>query len=177
MALDKKIIDTLSQVTTATLTTLLLKKGLRNVWMRGTRPLNPGQPRLVGPAFTLRFVPAREDLATPESWSKPISTRAAIEAMPEGCITVVDAMVTGSPPGSILFWDAGAAPLSRETFRCSTHALGVAEAVELARALGKLPPQLGIFGIEGAGFEAGAPPSREVLRAVEKLAKRIAQEV
>ncbi|HRE13979.1 MAG TPA: ribonuclease activity regulator RraA [Usitatibacteraceae bacterium] len=92
MALDQNVIDTLSRVTTATITTLLLKKGLRNVWMRGTRPLNPGQPRLVGPAFTLRFVPAREDLATPESWSKPISTRAAIEAMPEGCITVVDAM-------------------------------------------------------------------------------------
>jgi regulator of RNase E activity RraA len=97
MALDGKIIDTLSRVTTATITTLLLKKGLRNVWMRGTRPLNPGQPRLVGPAFTLRFVPAREALATPESWSKPISTRAAIEAMPEGCITVVDAMgITGA---------------------------------------------------------------------------------
>ena len=92
MALDPKVISTLSQVTTATITTLLLKKGLRNVWMRGTRPLEPGQPRLVGPAFTLRFVPAREDLATPESWSKPISTRGAIEAMPEGCICVADAM-------------------------------------------------------------------------------------
>jgi len=92
MALDPKVISTLSQVTTATITTLLLKKGLRNVWMRGTRPLEPGQPRLVGPAFTLRFVPAREDLATPESWSKPISTRAAIEAMPEGCVCVADAM-------------------------------------------------------------------------------------
>jgi regulator of RNase E activity RraA len=46
----------------------------------------------VGEAFTLRFVPAREDLATPASWSTPISTRAAIEAMPEGCIAVVDAM-------------------------------------------------------------------------------------
>ncbi len=92
MALDAQVIDTLSKVTTATLTTLLLKKGLRNVWMRGTRPLRPDQPRLVGRAFTLRFVPAREDLATPESWSKPISTRAAIEAMPPGCITVVDAM-------------------------------------------------------------------------------------
>ncbi len=92
MALDKKVVSTLSQITTATITTLLLKKGLRNVWMRGTVPLNPGQPRLVGPAFTLRFVPAREDLATPESWSKPISTRAAIEAMPEGCIAVADAM-------------------------------------------------------------------------------------
>ena len=71
---------------------MLLKKGLRNVWLRGTRPLAPGQKRLVGPAFTLRFVPAREDLATPESWSSPISTRAAIEAMPPGCIAVVDAM-------------------------------------------------------------------------------------
>ncbi len=48
--------------------------------------------RTVGRAFTLRFVPAREDLATPESWSSPISTRAAIEAMPAGCIAVVDAM-------------------------------------------------------------------------------------
>jgi regulator of RNase E activity RraA len=71
---------------------VLLKKGLRNVWMRGARPLKPGQPKLVGRAFTLRFVPAREDLATPESWGAPISTRAAIEAMPEGCIAVVDAM-------------------------------------------------------------------------------------
>jgi regulator of RNase E activity RraA len=91
MSRDREIVSTLEKVTTATLTTLLLKKGLRNVWMRGTRPLDPGQPRLVGKAFTLRFVPAREDLATPESWSKPISTRGAIEAMPAGCIAVADA--------------------------------------------------------------------------------------
>jgi regulator of RNase E activity RraA len=92
MTLDRRTIATLAAVSTATLTTLLLKKGLRNVWMRGTRPLQPGQPRLVGRAFTLRFVPAREDLATPESWSSPRSTRGAIEAMPEGCIAVVGAM-------------------------------------------------------------------------------------
>lgn len=92
MADEQGIIDTLSSVTTATLTTLLLKKGLRNVWIRGAQPLREGQPRLVGRAFTLRFVPAREDLATPESWSSPRSTRAAIEAMPGGCIAVVDAM-------------------------------------------------------------------------------------
>lgn len=91
-SLDPAVVDILSAVTTATLTTILLKKGLRNVWIRGTKPLQPGQPRLVGRAFTLRFVPAREDLATPESWSSPISTRAAIEAMPLGCIAVVDAM-------------------------------------------------------------------------------------
>lgn len=89
---DNEIFAALRSVATATVTTVLLKKGLRNVWMRGTQPIRPGQPRLVGRAFTLRFVPAREDLATPESWSSPISTRGAIEAMPEGCIAVVDAM-------------------------------------------------------------------------------------
>jgi regulator of RNase E activity RraA len=92
MQLDPKVIATLSQVTTATLTTVLLKKGLRNVWLRGARPIRTGQPRLVGRAFTLRFVPAREDLATPESWGHPISTRAAIEDMPPGCIAVIDAL-------------------------------------------------------------------------------------
>jgi regulator of RNase E activity RraA len=92
MSLTPKSIEILKSVSSATITTVLLKKGLRNVWLRGTKPLRPGQPRLVGPAFTLRFVPAREDLATPESWGNPISTRAAIEAMPEGCIAVLDAM-------------------------------------------------------------------------------------
>ena len=92
LPLDPRIAEQLAGVSTATLTTVLLKKGLRNVWLRGTRPLAAGQPRIVGRAFTLRFVPAREDLATPESWSSPISTRAAIEAMPAGCVTVVDAM-------------------------------------------------------------------------------------
>ena len=92
MTLAKGAIDAAANVSTATLTTVLLKKGLRNIWMRGPRPLKPGQKRLVGRAFTLRFVPAREDLATPESWSSPRSTRAAIEAMPEGCVAVVDAM-------------------------------------------------------------------------------------
>ena len=90
--LSPAVVDKLKTIATATLTTVLLKKGLRNVWLRGTKPLQPGQPRTVGRAFTLRFVPAREDLATPESWSSPISTRAAIEAMPAGCICVVDAM-------------------------------------------------------------------------------------
>ena len=69
-------------VTTATLTTVLLKKGLRNIWVRGSFPLQPGQKRVAGPAFTLRFIPSREDLATPES---------AIEAMPEGCVAVIAA--------------------------------------------------------------------------------------
>ena len=88
----KAIIEILKGVSTATITTLLLKKGLRNVWMRGPRPQREGQGRVVGPAFTLRFIPAREDLATPEAWSSPRSTRVAIEEMPPGCLVVASAM-------------------------------------------------------------------------------------
>jgi regulator of RNase E activity RraA len=94
LPLPRDVVATLENCTTATLTTVLLKKGLRNVWLRGTRPIRAGQPRKVGRAFTLRFVPAREDLATPESWASPISTRAAIEAMPEGVIAVAGSMGT-----------------------------------------------------------------------------------
>ena len=85
------LIEALRHITTGTITTILLKKGIRRCWMSGPMPLQKSG-RLVGPAFTLRFVPVREDLATPESWSKPISTRGAIEAMPAGCIAVADAM-------------------------------------------------------------------------------------
>ena len=90
--MDTNIKAVLEGISTATLTTVLLKKGLRNVWLRGAFPKQPDQKRGVGTAFTLRFVPAREDLATPASWASPISTRAAIEAMDEGVIAVADAM-------------------------------------------------------------------------------------
>jgi len=93
IALDPASTRALESVTTATLTTVLLKKGLRNVWIRGAAPIGAAAGRRrAGRAFTLRFVPAREDLATPASWASPISTRAAIEAMPAGAIAVVDAM-------------------------------------------------------------------------------------
>jgi regulator of RNase E activity RraA len=92
MGRDVTTLEVLKGVSTATLTTVLLKKGLRNTWIRGAKPLKAGHPRLVARAFTLRFIPAREDLATPASWGAPISTRAAVEAMPPGCIAVVDAM-------------------------------------------------------------------------------------
>lgn len=90
---DRDAFEALRAISTATITTVLLKKGIRRCWMRGPRPLATAEGRrVVGRAFTLRFVPAREDLATPESWSSPRSTRGAIEAMPEGCVAVADAM-------------------------------------------------------------------------------------
>ncbi len=93
MTLDKTIADALRATSTGTITTVLLKKGVRSCYVRGPKPLVAGSGRrVVGPAFTLRFTPAREDLATVESWSSPRSTRAAIEDMPEGCIAVVGAM-------------------------------------------------------------------------------------
>jgi regulator of RNase E activity RraA len=90
-------IEKLKNITTGTITTILLKKGIRRSWMAGAMPLGFSGKRVVGPAFTLRFVPVREDLATPASWSAPISTRSAIEAMPPDCVVVADAMgVTGA---------------------------------------------------------------------------------
>lgn len=89
---DSAIRSILAQVSTATVTTLLLKRGVRNTWMRGPRPLGgKNQGRVVGRAFTMRFVPAREDLATPEALASARSTRAAIEAMPADCVVVADA--------------------------------------------------------------------------------------
>jgi regulator of RNase E activity RraA len=93
MALTSEIRQTLEGVSTATITTILLKKGIRRTWMRGPKPLAAGTtPRVVGEAFTLRFIPAREDVATPASWSAPKSTRSAIEEMPADVMVVVDAM-------------------------------------------------------------------------------------
>ena len=82
----------LAGVTTATITMILLKQGVRRTWMRGPRPLAADQQRVVGPAFTLRFVPGREDLATPESLASGRSTRAAVEVMPAGAVALIDAM-------------------------------------------------------------------------------------
>ncbi len=91
------LFDILHKVTTATISTMLLRKGIRRCWMNGPKALGARESRVVGRAFTLRFIPVREDLATVESWGNPVSTRAAIEEMPEGAVAVADAMgVTGA---------------------------------------------------------------------------------
>lgn len=104
----------------------------------------------------------------------PVSEPAAVlDLDPHTRAILVDAVVTGSAPGTIHSWDANALPLPRGTFRCSTHALGVAEAVEMARALGRLPASITIYGIEGAQFEFGAPPQAEVAAAARELARML----
>jgi regulator of RNase E activity RraA len=92
MALTSKLFDAYTRISTATITSVLLGMGIRNTYMRGPKFLCGSHDKIVGEAFTLRFVPMREDLATPESWMSPVSTRAAIEAMPSDVVAVVDAM-------------------------------------------------------------------------------------
>jgi len=92
MPSDQEIAAALAAVSTATLTTVLLKQGVRNAWMRGAAPLGAARGRVAGRAFTLRFIPMREDLATPAAWSSPRSTRVAVEQVPAGSVVVVDAM-------------------------------------------------------------------------------------
>jgi hydrogenase maturation protease len=90
-------------------------------------------------------------------------------------VIVVDAVMSGAPPGTITIWDARNSPFPVGQFRCSTHAFGVAEGIELARALGCLPSKLIVYGIEGIRFNSGEPPSPEVAEAVERLAQHIAK--
>ncbi|MDH3911949.1 MAG: ribonuclease activity regulator RraA, partial [Rhodospirillales bacterium] len=90
-AVGLEVIEVLASVSAATLSMQLLKRGIRNASMVGPRPLDPSGPRVAGPAYTLRYLPLREDLATLESYAKPGSIREAIEAVPSGAFVVIDA--------------------------------------------------------------------------------------
>jgi hydrogenase maturation protease len=90
---------------------------------------------------------------------------------------LIDAVRSGAAPGAIHRLDAGAEPLPPELFRSSTHHLGLAEAVELARALGRLPDRVVVYGIEGESFDTGSQLSSPVARAVTETARRVVEEV
>lgn len=77
-------------------------------------------------------------------------------------VLLLDTVQSGAEPGSLLRLDLTEEPLPARLASGSTHLLGVAEAVELARALGKLPAHLTFLGIEGSRFEMGAPLSEAV---------------
>jgi regulator of RNase E activity RraA len=89
--LDRATIDRLRLVSTATLTTQLFKRGLRNAFMQGVHPLGRYGGNLVGPAFTLRNIPAREDVDTVTVFGNPEHPqRRAIEITPEAHVLVID---------------------------------------------------------------------------------------
>jgi regulator of RNase E activity RraA len=81
----------LGKVSTATLCTALFKRGLRNQFIQDVRPLNPHLPNMVGEAFTLRYIPAREDLNTLSVFTNPHHPqRKAVEDCPPGAVLVMD---------------------------------------------------------------------------------------
>ena len=91
-------------------------------------------------------------------------------------VVVVDATVSGSRPGAINVWDGRTLPLSGIGFPCSTHAFGLGEAIEMARALGRLPAKLTVYGIEAASCDHGGTLSAAVAEAIELLARQLAAE-
>ncbi len=105
MALQPDTREKLKTVSTATLCTALFKRGFRNQYIQDVRPLNPGLPNMVGEAFTLRYIPAREDL-------NPITVfqdrahpqRKAVEECPPGAVFVIDSRkdARAASAGSIL---------------------------------------------------------------------------
>jgi hydrogenase maturation protease len=103
---------------------------------------------------------------------EPIGLVEALDAADE--VTIVDAVSSGAPPGTVHVFEAGAEPLPVELFGSrSTHALGLAEAIEIARSLGRLPSRVRVLGIEGASFDHGQGLSPEVEEAVEECTKSI----
>lgn len=91
-------------------------------------------------------------------------------------VIVIDAVMSGAAPGTIHRFEANTQPLPHNFFRYSTHAFGLAEAIELARALGELPPRFIVFGIEAADFTAGLGLSAAVDEAAQRLEEQISAE-
>ena len=90
---------------------------------------------------------------------------------------LVDAVSSGAAAGTVHRLDASEHALPAALFRGSTHHVGLAEAVELARALGRLPRQTVVFGVEASSFEVGGPLTPAVAASVEKVAATLREEV
>jgi hydrogenase maturation protease len=128
----------------------------------------------VGPAVAdrLRALAAGVDVVTCEDEpTRLLDAWSGAEAA-----LVVDAVSSGAAPGSVHRFDASAQALPAGVFRGSTHAFGVGETIELARALGRLPQRVVVYGVEGAGFAAGEGLSPEVEAVVEPLAHELLEE-
>jgi hydrogenase maturation protease len=83
---------------------------------------------------------------------------------------VIDAVRSGAPPGTVRRIDVGDQPLPADVrSSASTHLVGLADAIELARALGRLPPRVTVYGIEGERFDTGAPLSDSVAGAIDEV--------
>jgi regulator of RNase E activity RraA len=92
MALTEQCKTKLQSISTATLNGILFKRGLRNTYIRGVHLINPSAPRMVGAAYTLRYIPAREDLDHSDAFENLCHPqRKAVEECPAGSVFVIDA--------------------------------------------------------------------------------------
>lgn len=89
---------------------------------------------------------------------------------------IVDAVSSEAEPGSVHRFDATSAPLPSREFRSSTHALGIGETIELARAIGRLPSRVVVFGIEGEVFGSGTGLSDRAEDGVERAVDLVLEE-
>lgn len=156
---DPALLDALRQVSTATLSMQLLKRGIRRGTVQGVARLAGGVGRLVGPAVTLRFVPGREDLATPESYQAPFSLRSVIEAVPAGAVLVA---ATGGDATAGTIGDILAARLVRRgaagfiTDGAVRDLEGIAATgLAVFAAATTPPPSIGALALAGAGELVG----------------------
>ena len=90
---------------------------------------------------------------------------------------LVDACVSGAAPGALHRFDASHAPLPAARFGVSTHGMGLADALELARTLGTLPSLCVVYAVEGSSFAPGTPVSPAVARALPLVAERLCRDI
>ena len=92
-----------------------------------------------------------------------------------GLVVVTDAVRSGQPPGTVHVLHACHGPLPVRTGAGGTHGLGLAEVIELGRALDRLPPELVIVGVEAEQFGLGEPMSAQVRTGIELAAQAVAE--
>jgi hydrogenase maturation protease len=115
------------------------------------------------------------DVRIIEHDGEPASLLASLEGVEAAYL--IDASVSGMPSGHVRRLDVTSSPLPGGSFSASTHGLGLAEAVELARVLGDLPARCIVYAIEGSSFEPGAAPSSAVAVAMIDVGGRVRDEI
>ena len=142
---------------------------------RGDDGAGPAVARQVRAALTAGGLPQSRDIRVLECGGEASTLMEAWDGAPT--VILIDAVRSGTPPGHVHRIDAHCQPIPDSGVRPSTHAFGVAEAMALGRALGRLPARLILYGIEGKAFDAGTGLSAEVAAAIPTAAARVVTDV
>ena len=140
--------------------------GIGNAW-QGDDAAGLHAARLLAPQLA-------DDVRVRELEGEPVGLVEALDGADE--VFLIDAVRSGAPPGTIHRLDAVAAPIPTALAAASTHTLGVGEAIELARALGRLPRRVIVYGIEAASLAAGGELTPPVATAVAEVVERVVAE-